>query len=140
RAPTEPRQTPPPDALGIRIGMSQKEARGRLEKVGRLLKEERKRQEVWALDRDPHFASMILGFDGEYRVRYVTLAARAGGAGRMRYSDVADVKGAQQTVGVNNYKYTWRVAARGGDRPGYVVVARGTDPQYLSYFSIKKIE
>ena len=127
---------PPRDVLGISIGMSTEAAHSRLQKLGRLEKEERRQQEVWALQRDSDFAYLIVGFDKD-QVRYVTAKVREAGR-RMRYSDVADIKSARKVIGAGNYEYIWQVAAR-GNRPAYLVVARGTDPNYLLYYSIKRV-
>lgn len=127
---------PPRDILGIRIGMSADDAHKRLEKLGRLDREERKRQEVWVLADDPRFSHLLLGFDQDGGVRYVTALARD--ARQVRYSDVLDTKRAKVTSGVRNYHYTWEVAAR-DRRPAYQVMAQGSDPDYLSSYSLKKL-
>jgi hypothetical protein len=135
------RQPPPPEVSGVRIGMSREAVRRRLEKIGRLEKEERKQQEVWRLRRDPHYSHLIIGFNKDYsQVRYLTATAREDGGGRrVRYADVLDLKQARRTGSANNYRYTQEVAAR-GNQPGYVVSARGTDARYLTYYSIEKID
>ncbi len=40
---------------------------------------------------------------------------------------------------VNNYKYVLEMPAR-GKNPGYKVIARGQDQNYLTYFSIEELE
>jgi hypothetical protein len=80
--------------MGIRLDMTQEEAHARLKKIGSMEKEERKRQEVWAIN-DPRVSHLLVGFDPSLRVRYVTAIARAIGL-RIRYDDVGDVKTAQQ--------------------------------------------
>lgn len=127
---------PPRDILGIQIGMSFDDAHKRLEKIGRLDREERKRQEVWVLTNDRRFSHLIIGFDQNGGVRYVTVLAREGK--QVRYSHVLDTKKAKVTSGVKNYHYTWEVAAR-DKRPGYQVMAQGSDPDYLSSYSLKKL-
>ncbi|HZI18103.1 MAG TPA: hypothetical protein VEY09_05850 [Pyrinomonadaceae bacterium] len=132
-------QEPKPEVLGIRIGMSVEEARARLGKMGRLEKEERKQQEIWALDSDRSFSYLIVGFDKAYKeVRYVTAKAREGGRA-VRYSEVLDIEGAQKIVSPPKYEYVCEVAAK-GDSPAYTVIAQGRDPQVLTYFSVKKKE
>jgi hypothetical protein len=125
------------DIVGLRLDMSKEDAHSRLQKIGTLQREERKRQEVWEV-RDPYFSHVIVGFDQQSRVRFVTAVAREGGQ-RMRYSDVANLKKARQEgdVSINNYNYVWELAAR-GKQPKALVVARGRDPLYLSTYSIKK--
>jgi hypothetical protein len=130
---------PKPEVLGVELGMSADEARARLRKMGRLEKEERKQQEVWALDRDERFSHLIVGFEKESgRVRYVTAKARPAGR-RVRYSDVFDLKGAKQVVSPPKYEYVREVAAR-GKHPRYAVILLGSDPQTLTYYSVKKLD
>lgn len=128
------------DILGISIGMNEPDAHARLQKIGRLEKQERGAQEVWALSDDAQFAYLIVGFDKSGQVRYVTVKARDVGSGkqprRLRYADVADIKKARQVIGSGNYEYIWEVAPS-ANRPAYNVIARGTDPQYLLYYSLK---
>jgi hypothetical protein len=130
-------KSPSPEVLGIRLSMSQKEAHARLKAKGNLEKEERKRQEVWALS-DRRVSHLIVGFDPDYRVRYVTAIARTGGP-RIRYSEVGDLKTAEQVSNQGNYKFTWKVAARRGHR-AYIVVAHGRDPVHLDSYSVKRLD
>jgi hypothetical protein len=128
------------DILGLRVGMTKEAARGQLQKIGTLQREERKRQEVWEV-RDDYFSHVIVGFDQQARVRFVTAVAREGGGQRMRYTEVASLKTARQEgdVSINNYHYVWELARRGKE-PRLLVEARGRDPLYLSTYTIKKAE
>jgi hypothetical protein len=130
-------KSPSPEVMGIRLSMGQKEAHARLKAKGNLEKEERKRQEVWALS-DRRVSHLIVGFDPDYRVRYVTAIARTGGP-RIRYSEVGDLKTAEQASNQGNYKFTWKVAARRG-HPAYIVVAHGRDPLHLDSHSVKRLD
>lgn len=132
-APVKPR----PEIMGISLDMSRDAARARLKAIGNLEKEERKRQEVWAV-KDNRISHLLVGYDPENRVRYVTAIARTDGP-RIRYQDIADLKSAQQSHTQGNYKFTWEVAAR-RSHTGYVMVARGHDPQYLDSYSVKKLD
>ncbi len=125
------------DIIGLRLGMSKEDAHSRLQKIGTLQREERGRQEVWEV-RAPYFSHVIVGFDKQSRIRFVTAVAREGGE-RMRYADVASLKKARQEgdASANNYNYVWKLAAHGKEPKG-LVMARGRDPQYLSTYSIKK--
>jgi hypothetical protein len=131
----EPRR----DILGLRLGMSTEAAHTQLQKIGRLERNERKRQEVWEV-RDRHFTHLIVGFDKAGQVRFVTAVARENGE-RMRYSDVADLKKARQLgdAAINNYHYVWELAAKRKEMKSFVV-ARGRDPQYLTTYSIKRAD
>lgn len=128
---------PRPEIMGVGLSMSRDDARARLKSLGRLEREERKRQEVWAVD-DPRISHLLVGYDADYRVRYVTAIARAGGP-RIRYREIAELKHAQRLQHQGNYKFTWEVAARRG-QVAYVTIAHGRDPQYLDSYSVKKVE
>ena len=130
-APVRPR----PEIMGISLDMSRDAARARLKAIGNLEKEERKRQEVWAV-KDDRISHLLVGYDPENRVRYVTAIARTDGP-RIRYQDVADVKSAQQSHTQGNHKFTWEFGARRGES-AFTIIARGHDPQYLDSYSIKK--
>ena len=126
------------DILGIKIGMSKEDTIKRLNEIGKLDHEERKQQEIWALNNDPHYSHLIVGFDKEkQKVRYITAKVRENGS-RLRYSDVLDIGKAQQTNSANNYKYTEEVQEN-ESTPGYTRIASGTDSNYLNYFSIKEL-
>ena len=126
-----------PEIMGISLGMSRDHARARLQTLGTLEKEARKLQEVWAL-KDPRISHLLVGYDADFRVRYVTALARAGGP-RIRYDEIANLKTAQRTNTQGNYKFTWEVAERRG-RPAYLMIAHGRDPQYLESYSVKKLD
>jgi hypothetical protein len=128
---------PSSEVLGIRLSMSRKEAHARLKGKGSLEKEERKRQEVWALS-DRRVSHLIVGFDPDYRVRYLTAVSRTGGP-RILYSEVGDLETAEQTSNQGNYKFTWKVTARPG-HPAYLVVAHGRDPLHLDSYSVKRLD
>src|SRR5689334_20094397 len=66
---------PAPKILGIRLGMDYAKAHTLLTKLGHF-KSEDERQEVWALRRDKRYEYLIVGFDRDHRVRYVTALAR----------------------------------------------------------------
>jgi hypothetical protein len=125
-----------PEIMGIALGMSRDDAQARLKSLGSLEKQEPKRQEVWAL-RDPRISHLLVGYDDEFRVRYVTAIAREGGP-RIRYDDLADLKSAQRMENQGAHKFTWEVEARRGQF-AFVMIARGRDPQYLDSYSVKKL-
>jgi hypothetical protein len=127
------------DVLGIRVGMSKSEASVRLQKLGKLEKDERKQQQIWALTNDPNYSYLIIAYNKEFtEVRFVTAKAKENGR-KVRYSDVVDLKKAKQVGATNNYKYVQEIPAS-GKNPGYVITARGQDSEYLTYFSIEKKE
>ena len=116
--------------------MKRDEAQARLKAIGSLERETRKRQEVWAV-REQRISHLLIGYDADYRVRYVIAIARADGP-RLRYEEVADVRSAQRAHNQVNLKFTWEVGA-GHGHGAYVMVARGHDPKYLDSYSVKKV-
>jgi hypothetical protein len=117
--------------------MTQIEVHRRLQKIGTLDREVRGRQEVWTLSSEPRFASLLIGFDKDFKVRYVTVIAREGGP-RMRYSDLAPINQAYaENAGGAYTRYTWE-AKPGKQKPGYFLIAEGRDPEYLKSYSIKR--
>jgi hypothetical protein len=132
-APGKPR----PEIMGIVLGMSRDSAQARLKSIGNLEREERKRQEVWAI-KDPRVSHLLVGYDTDYHVRYVTAIARTGGM-RIRYQEVADLKHAEQVHAQGNHKFTWEVPEHRGQF-AYVIIARGRDPNYLDSYSVKKLD
>lgn len=129
---------PSSDILGIRIGMSKEDAIKRLQEIGKLDHQERKQQEIWTLNNDPHYSHLILAFDKEKQdVRYITAKARENGT-RIRYSDVMDISKAKLINSPNNYKYIQEVQAN-ESIAGYSKIASGTNVDYLTYFSHKEL-
>lgn len=127
---------PPQDVLGVRPGMSETEVRRLLDKVGREVREERQKQKVWEVG-DAHISHVIVRFSNDNVVRWVTAMARKEGDGRLRYSDVGDTRRAEHKTDGRNHTYIWKVAARKG-RPGFLVVAGGSDPQYLTSYRLTR--
>lgn len=126
------------DVLGLKVGMNKDDAVKRLQKIGSKERDERKQQEIWNLTDDSSYSHIIIAFNKENKVRFITAKGRESGK-RVRYSDVIDVKKARQMGAVNNYKYVLEMPAR-GKKPGYKVIARGQDQDYLTYFSIEELE
>lgn len=130
---------PARDILGVRVGMTADAAHAQLQKVGRFQKTERKRHEVWEV-RDPHFSHLIIQFDKAKLINFVTAVARADAQREpMRYSDVGELKSAQQKgeAARSNFRYEWGLEAAGTD-PKINIVAWGRDPQFLQYYSIER--
>jgi hypothetical protein len=132
-------RNPRRDILGFRLGMTEEAAHRRLRKIGHQQKEERDReregeQEVWLL-RNRRLAYVVLRFNREHELWHITVVAHQGS--HILYSEVGDIKEANQATDGRNYTYTWKVNERSGQR-GYVVVARGSDPSYLTSYSISR--
>ena len=126
---------PRPEIMGISLEMSRDDARARLKSIGSLEKEDRKRQEVWAV-KDPRISHLLVGYDADYRVRYVTAIARTDGP-RIRYQEIADLKSAKSSHTTGNHKFTWEIES---GKESFIVIARGHDPKYLDSYSVKKAD
>jgi hypothetical protein len=63
------------DILGLHVNMAKPEVIKRLEQIGKFVRDERKRQQVWEV-RDETFSHVVVGFDAGDVLRYVT-AGRA---------------------------------------------------------------
>ena len=130
-APARPR----PEIMGISLDMKRTEALVRLKSIGSLEREARKGQEVWAV-KDARISHLLVGYDADNRVRYVTALARTDGP-RISYHEVADPKSAQRSDTPGNHKFTWEIEGRRG-QSAFILIARGHDAQYLDSYSVKK--
>lgn len=119
------------DLFGVRVEDTKAEVHAKLGAVGTLQREERKRQEVWEL-RDPRFQGAIVGYDAEWRVRFITAVAKEGGE-PVRYADVLDVAKATHRVTGTTHNYRWQ--PRGSD---LVIIAIGNDAERLTYLTLTK--
>ena len=118
---------PPPELLGLRIGMSDLEVRKRLEKIGELGETQPEpggRKQIWKL-RDKRYQTLNLRMSSKFELQWCTAYARNG---KLRYSDVGDTARARK---VGLFIWVWNVPAA-GTQPGYQIAARGTDPRYAS--------
>lgn len=137
-------QSPQPSILGVKLGMKEEAVRKLLRKIGKQQKEEKKEEEeeggeeeIWNLSGNENYDSLIVGFDAEHLVRYVSVFAGKK-TSKIGYGDLGDLKTARFESNPSNYRYTWDVPSN-GKNPHYLVIARGTDKQFLSSYSIKKI-
>lgn len=130
-APARPR----PEILGISLDMKRDGALARLKSIGSLERQAGKGQEVWAV-KDARISHLLVGYDAENRVRYVTAIVRTDGP-RIRYLEVADPKSAQRSENAGNHKFTWEIEERRG-QSAFILIARGHDAQYLDSYSVKK--
>jgi hypothetical protein len=128
---------PRPEIMGVSLDMSRDAARMRLKSIGSLEKEDQKRQEVWAI-KDPRISHLLVGYDADNHVRYVTAIARSDGP-RIRYQEIADLKSAQSSNTPGNHKFTWEVESHRG-KAAFIIIARGHDPRYLDSYSVKKAD
>lgn len=120
----------PSGILGVRLDARREAVHERLAGEAKLDREE-KRQEVWSLTNDPHYASLMVGYSPEGRVRYVTAVAKPDGA-PVRYADVLDVATADHRSAGATHTYTWTTGAP----PHYLIAIGGADR--VQYLSLKK--
>jgi hypothetical protein len=125
-----------PEVAGLRLGMSRGQVHAVLQGNGQLEKEPGKQQEVWRLAENNSFSHVMVGYDKEFRsVRFVTALAKSNGR-RVAYSDVIDTTKATRADTGNNVAY---ILQSGEAEEAFLVRAMGTDPQYISYFSVKSL-
>ena len=130
------------DILGIRLDMTKEEAQARLKEIGSFVRADRKQQEVWAT-KDKTFSHVIVGYEKEGPgLRYVTAVVRDDNdAERMRYSDIGKVEAARQAgdPAIKNFNFEWTLPSVPG-HPKMLVIARGRDPEFLSTYSLKRLD
>ena len=124
-----PAPAPQSDILGIRLNMPRGEVRSSLADVARLEREERRRHEIWTLNGDPRYASLIIGYTPEWNVRFVTAVAKPEGQA-VRYAEVIDVARASHQNAGETHTYTLKT-------PDSYVIAIGK-PERVEYLSLKK--
>lgn len=131
--------TPSREVLGLRLSMTKTETDARLQEIGKFLRIERSRQEVWEV-RDPSFSHVVIGFEKEGEVRFVTaIARRDSDAKRYAYREAGPLEKAKQlgSPKLKNFYYQWELL-RAEAEPPTLVIARGRDPKYLATYSLKR--
>ena len=134
-------QVPERQILKIQLGMTEEKVHERLKALGTLVRTEEKRQEAWQI-RDPKFSHLIVGFNKDKKLRYVTAVARQDkDAKRVPYDEIGDLKKARQAGDpkVSNFNYEWELPAD-KTNPRMLVIAIGRDPKLLSTYTLKSLE
>lgn len=121
---------PPSDILGIHLGMSRDDVRVALSESAKFGREERRNHEVWIVENDPRFASLIIGYTKEWKVRFVTAVAKPDGVA-VPYAEVLDLASASHKAAGETHTYTWVTGT-----PSYSVIAIG-GPERLAYLSLE---
>src|SRR5882762_7553028 len=129
-------QQPAPQILGLHLGMSYNQAHARLNEIGQFRTED-EGQQVWQLSYDKHYQYLIIGFDRDRRVRYVTVLARPDGQ-PVNYADLGNLADAARSGGEGNLRYTWKANDKKG-RFEYLAIATGKDCHYLNRYAIKRL-
>lgn len=120
-------KVPPPELVGLTLGMPDHRVRAALSRKGELTETQPEaggRKQIWRL-KDRRFETMNLRFDATYSLQWCTAYARRG---RVRYADLGDTTAARK---VGRFIWVWNVPAAAG-RAAYQVSARGTDPVFAS--------
>ncbi len=116
---------PGPSLLGIELGMSDLQVRRKLAKLGEPSQGAETAKQTWKL-RHPRYGYVVVRYDRDWKVRWATAFARPEGR-RLRYSEVGPLGEARR---VGYYIYVWDVPP--ASRPGYRIMARGSDSLYAS--------
>lgn len=128
----------PRDILGISVGMNKDSAEPRLKEIAKLIRLEKKRQEVWTLKSDPRFGYLVVGYDKENKIRYVTAFTKPKDGTPVRPDEIGNLAEAKHESAQANYSYVWQAPAR-DDKPAYVVTVRGNQPESLSQLSLSTV-
>lgn len=120
-------RVPPQELLGLTLGMTDIEIRGRLERIGKLSEtqpEGKGRKQIWNL-RHRRYQTMNLRLNPAFELQWCTAYPRRG---RLRYADVGDTTLARK---VGRFIWVWNVTAT-STKAAYQITARGTDPVFAS--------
>ena len=129
---------PTRDILGISVGMNKQDATRRLEEIAVFERDERKRQQVWKMKDASRYSHVAIGYDEKNQIRYITaFVDKALAKERIRFADLGDLSKAKKEITEPHHRYTWEVPAI-EDKPGYFVIAYGSEPEFLSSCSLNK--
>jgi hypothetical protein len=128
----------PRDILGISVGMNRAAAEPRLKEIGKLIRLEKKRQEIWTLKSDPRFGHLVVGYDKEDKIRYVSAFAKPKDGTPVKPSEIGNLSEARHESVQASYSYIWQAPARDG-KPPYVVTVLGNQPEILSQLSLSNV-
>ncbi len=130
----------PTDIRGIKLNMSKEDAHKRIKEIAKLKEEAERGQEVWTLTNDPNFNYLILGYDKEDKVKFITTILEktsVGSKDRIKFADIGDLSKAKKESVGNINKYIWNVEESGG-MPEHQVYTYGEDAENLIHFSLAK--
>jgi hypothetical protein len=131
------RNQPPREFFRLRLGMGEEAVRRRLRKIATQQKEEREEeeggeQEVWILKRDTKFNYLLVKFNKEHRLNWMTVVAHPK---LVRYADLASIELATKATDGINFSYKWKVE-KTAQQPGYLIIARGSSEEFLTSYSV----
>ncbi|MDX6611999.1 MAG: hypothetical protein QOD75_1185 [Blastocatellia bacterium] len=131
---------PQREVFGLRLGMNEETVHRVLKKIATQQKEEREEegegeQEVWVLKKDSRFDYLLVRFDAQHELWLITVVVHKDAG--VRYGDLGALQNAKHATDGRNVTYKWSVAAK-GKQAGYVVIARGSNPDTLTSYSISR--
>lgn len=130
----------PDDIRGIRLNMPKKDALKRLEEIARSKQEVKKNQQVWMLKDDPNFSHIMVGYDKEDKVKYVTTTVEKKYLNvkePVKFAEIGDLSTAKKETVEKIHKYMWDVEADSSN-PAYRVSTYGESGDRLLHLSIAK--
>jgi hypothetical protein len=131
---------PPREFFGLSLGMNEEVAHRRLRRIAATDKdrqegkeaEEGGEQEVWILKRDAKFKYLLVKFNKEHRLSWLTIVAHPK---RVRYADIASLEQATKATDGINFSYKWKVEAI-KQQPAFLIIARGSSADFLTSYSV----
>jgi len=127
----------PKDILGISVGMNKENAEQRLREIGKFMRDEGSREQVWSLSNNPNFGYLAVGYDENNQVRYVTAITKPQDGQPVFFKDVGDLTTAKRDVAGPNHRYIWEVAAS-ENNSGYLIIAQGVNAEFLSLYTLSR--
>ncbi len=124
---------PTREVLGLNLGMTEKSARSRLQKIATWQKPDRKKRlEVWILKSDPTYNFLIVKFKES---RLIFIQAVVHSTARVRYDDLGNLAQAVTRSDGHTHTYEWKIKPR-GKKAGYLLLARGSNSEFLTSYSL----
>lgn len=124
---------PTKEVVGLRLEMSEKSARARLEKIATWQKPDRKKRlEVWVLKSDPTYRYVTVKFKEN---KLIFLQAAVNETAHVRYQDLGSLAHAVTRSDGYTHTYEWKVKPH-AHKAGYLLIARGNNSEFLTSYSI----
>src|SRR6185503_2748966 len=124
---------PTREVLGLRLGMSEQSARSRLQKIATWQKPAfKKRLEVWILSHDPTYNYLVVKFKNS---QLIFIQAVVNAAAHVRYEDLGSLAHAVTRSDGHTHTYEWKIKPH-GKQAGCLLIARGSNPEFLTSYSI----
>ena len=128
----------PKDIFGISVAMDKSVAEQKLKDIAKLIRVERKGQEVWAIKNDPSFGYLALGYNKENQIKFITAFAKPVDGIPITPEEIGSLSNAKHETAGPNYTYTWDVLSE-EEKPAYRVMVQGSQPEKISFYSLSAI-